>query len=69
MTIPGGGTVLIAANGASITIDGSGNVAIAAMGQIELAGGGPAIARIGDSTLCPAGTGQITSGSTKVNSG
>jgi phage baseplate assembly protein V len=75
MSIPSGGTVRIMANGASITIDesgniaidGSGNVSLAAAGKIQLAGGGPAIARVGDSTTCPAGTGQIVTGSAKVN--
>jgi phage baseplate assembly protein V len=69
MTVPSGGTVAITANGASIAIDGAGNVAIAAAGQIQLAGGGPGVARIGDSTICPAGSGHIASGSTKVTSG
>ena len=69
MNIPNSGTVTITANGASIAIDRSGNVAVTASGQILLAGGGPGIARIGDATICPAGTGHIASGSTKVNSG
>jgi phage baseplate assembly protein V len=69
VSIPSGGTVAIAANGASIAIDGSGNVAVTATGQIQLAGGGPGIARIGDMTTCPAGSGRIVSGSTKVTAG
>jgi len=69
INLPSGGTVAISANGASIGIDAGGNVIVAASGQIQLAGGGPSVARIGDSTTCPAGTGQITSGSTKVNAG
>jgi phage baseplate assembly protein V len=85
MSIPSGGTVTIAANGASIAIDGSGNVAIDGSGNvtingsgnvsivaaelIQLAGGGPPIARVGDATICPAGSGQIVSGSLKVNAG
>jgi phage baseplate assembly protein V len=69
MTLPSGGTVAISANGASIAIDGSGNVQIATGGQIQFAGGGPGVARIGDATTCPAGSGQIVSGSTKVSSG
>jgi phage baseplate assembly protein V len=77
MSIANGGTVTIAANGASIAIDGSGNVAIDGTGnvtivasaQIQLAGGGPAIARVGDITTCPAGSGSIVSGSAKVNAG
>ena len=55
MSIPNGGTVTIAANGASIAIDGSGDVAIVAIGQIVLAGGGPAIARVGDATILSGG--------------
>lgn len=69
MSVPNNGTVTIAASGASITIDGSGNVTINAAGQVMLAGGGPAIARVGDTTICPAGTGHIVSGSAKVNAG
>ena len=69
MSIPSGGTVTITANGASVAIDGSGNVAIVAAGQIQLAGGGPPIARVGDTTICPAGSGHIVSGSAKVNAG
>jgi phage baseplate assembly protein V len=64
-----GGTLNITANGATIAIDTSGNVSINAAGLIKLAGGGAAIARVGDTTTCPAGAGSITSGSTKVKSG
>ena len=69
VSIPNSGTVTIAANGASIAIDGSGNVAINAAGQLLLVGGGAAIARVGDTTICPAGTGHIVTGSAKVNAG
>jgi phage baseplate assembly protein V len=69
MTIPSGGTVTISANGASLAIDSTGNVEITAIGQILLAGGGPGVARIGDATICPAGTGHIASGSLKVSAG
>jgi phage baseplate assembly protein V len=69
VSLPPGGTVNISANGASIAIDGSGDVIVAAAGQIKLAGGGPAVARVGDTTTCPAGSGQIVSGSAKVNAG
>ena len=69
MTIPDGGTFTITASGASIAIDGAGNVEITTSGQIQLAGGGPGIARIGDATICPAGAGYIASGSTKVTAG
>ena len=69
VSIPSGGTVTISANGASIAIDESGNVTVAAGGQIQLAGGGPGVARVGDTTICPAGSGHIVSGSTKVIAG
>ncbi len=69
MTIPEGGTLTISANGASIAIDSVGNVEITAAGLIQLAGGGPGIARVGDATICPAGAGHIASGSIKVNAG
>jgi phage gp45-like len=49
-----------------LTATGNVNVQGAA---IVLAGGGPAVARVGDTVTCPAGTGHITSGSAKVNSG
>jgi phage baseplate assembly protein V len=69
VSLPAGGTVSISANGATIAIDAAGDVSIAASGQITLAGGGPAIARVGDTTVCPAGSGQIVSGSARVTSG
>jgi phage baseplate assembly protein V len=69
ITIPPDGTVNISASGASLTIDGSGNVILGTPGELRLAGGGPGIARIGDETTCPAGSGYITSGSTKVKAG
>ena len=46
-----------------------GNVNVTAEAQIVLAGGGPQVARVGDTTTCPAGVGTITSGSSKVQSG
>ncbi len=66
--LPDGATMSITANGATIAIDASGNVTVDG-GSLILAGGGPAVARVGDSTTCPAGSGTITSGSAKVNSG
>jgi phage baseplate assembly protein V len=58
-------TVTIAANGATIAIDGSGNVLITSGGQILLGGHSAikGVARLGDSVVCPAGTGTITSAS------
>ena len=36
-------------------------------GTLSLAGGGPAVARVGDSVDCPCGTGHISGGSSRVN--
>lgn len=84
VALPTAGTLSVSANGATITIDASGDVSVIAAGQMNitgggqvnvtgsavvLAGGGPAIARVGDTTTCPAGTGHITSGSAKAQSG
>ncbi len=68
IALPVGAAMSITANGATIAIDASGNVTVDG-GSLILAGGGPAVARVGDSTTCPAGSGTITSGSAKVNSG
>jgi phage baseplate assembly protein V len=59
-------TLTIQASGASITIDGQGNVTITPSGQILLGGSAAArgVARLGDSVVCPAGTGTITTSST-----
>lgn len=58
-------TLTIAASGATIAIDGSGNVLITSGGQILLGGQAAiqGVARLGDSVVCPAGTGKITSAS------
>lgn len=48
---------------------GPGMVSIGADGQISLAGGGPAVARVGDKVSCPCGTGTIASGSAMVTCG
>ena len=69
ITLPAGATVSIGAGSATIQIDSSGDILLNAAGLVKLAGGGPGIARVGDATTCPAGTGQITSGSSKVLSG
>jgi phage baseplate assembly protein V len=67
VNIPNGGVLSISANGASISIDASGNVKIIASGQIQLGGGSPkGVARLGDSVQCPAGTGSIVSASMDV---
>lgn len=57
-----------------LTIGGNLNCAVTGNATIDaatitLAGGGPAVARVGDQVICPAGTGAISTGSTKVNSG
>ena len=68
-------TLTIAAGGASIVIDNNGNVQISSSGQIVLSGGQvllgsdaaiKGVARLGDSVVCPAGTGTITTASTIV---
>lgn len=46
-----------------INIETTGGVNITAAGLLKLQGTGPAIARVGDTTTCPAGAGTITSGS------
>jgi len=85
VALPAGATMNVSANGSSIAIDASGDVTVNAgaktinlttsgtanvdAAQVVLAGGGPAVARVGDTTTCPAGTGHITSGSGKVQSG
>ncbi len=69
ITLPAGATVSVGAGSATIQIDSSGDILLNAAGLVKIAGGGPAIARVGDATTCPAGTGQITSGSSKVQSG
>ncbi len=48
---------------------GTNMVNISANGQISFSGGGNSVARIGDSVLCPSGTGTIVSGSSTVNCG
>jgi hypothetical protein len=45
------------------------SVAISALSSVLLSGGGPAVARVGDATICAAGPGHITSGSRKTSSG
>lgn len=67
VSIPGGGTVTIAANGAQISIDSNGDVKVTASGQIQLGSGTlKGVARLGDSVTCPAGSGTIVSASTNV---
>ncbi len=51
----------ISINGGAMSVDGEGNV--------QLCGGGPRIARVGDAIECPHGTGRITGGSTKATCG
>jgi len=67
MSIPNGGTVSITANGAQITIDVLGNIAVTSLGLIQLGQGAlKGVARLGDTVTCPAGTGTITSASANV---
>lgn len=51
----------ITVNGGAISVDTGGNIAIA--------DGGPAIARVGDSVQCSCGIGTITSGSSRATCG
>ncbi len=74
--LPNGASATITANGATIQIDTSGNVNISpgSGGKIVLAGGGPAVARVGDTVVVEDPddgpiTGHITSGSPNVVSG
>jgi phage baseplate assembly protein V len=67
IALPSGGLVNITANGASISIDASGNVNLVAPGTINLGDGTlKGVARLGDSVVCPAGTGKISSASVNV---
>jgi len=67
IALASGGTVNIAANGATISIDSSGNVNVTAQGKINLGNGAlKGVARLGDTVTCPAGTGTITTASTSV---
>jgi phage baseplate assembly protein V len=74
IALPSGGSVNISANGATISIDSGGNVNVSggninvvAAGQINLGSGAlKGVARLGDTVVCPAGTGTISSSSTKV---
>lgn len=84
VALPANGTLSVSASGATITINASGGVTVSAAGPVNitgggqvnitgsavvLAGGGPALARLGDTTICPAGPGHITSGSARSQSG
>lgn len=64
IAIGGGVTMSIAGD---VNINGAGaNTNINLYGNYKLGGtGGAAIARVGDSVVCPAGTGHITTGSAK----
>jgi len=67
IALPSGATLSIAAGGAAIAIDASGNVKVVAAGQIQLGGGTlKGVARLGDQVTCPAGLGTITSASANV---
>jgi phage baseplate assembly protein V len=69
VNLPNNGTATISASGATIQIDGSGNVNITAAGQINLGSGSlKGVARLGDTVTCPAGIGNITSASALVRS-
>jgi phage baseplate assembly protein gpV len=71
-----GGTVTIAANGARIAIDSSGNIQLSSPGNVQVTASGQiqlgalgqlrGVARLGDQVQCPAGIGQIVSASINV---
>lgn len=67
--LPSGATHTVNANGATIQIDASGNILLSPGALVKIAGGGPAIARVGDTVVCPAGNGSITTGSAKAECG
>lgn len=70
ISLASSGSVNVAASGASIVIDTSGNVTITAAGTIALGGvaATQGVARLGDTVVCPAGTGTIKSASAIVRS-
>ena len=64
---PAGAMISIAASGATIAIDSSGNINLTVAGKINLGATNlKGVARLGDSVVCPAGTGTITTASTIV---
>lgn len=63
LSIVVGGGIAIAVTG-NATITGSGNLTVDGP-SVHLGQGGPLIARVGDHVVCPAGTGVITTGSSK----
>ena len=67
VSLPTGATMNITANGATVSIDASGNLNIVAAGKINLGAGTlKGVARLGDSVICPAGTGKISTASVNV---
>ena len=70
-----GATIAVDSSGLTINagsmpanVESSGTVNVNGA-NVVLAGGGPAIARVGDTVTCPAGTGTIATGSLKATSG
>ncbi|MGH7917527.1 MAG: phage baseplate assembly protein V [Candidatus Binataceae bacterium] len=67
VTLAGGATFALSANGASVKLDASGNLILTAAGEIELGGSGlKAVARLGDEVSVGGQTGTIVSASSKV---
>ena len=60
ITLPSGASLAIAVSGGTVSINAN---------TITLAGGTVGVARLGDTTTCPAGAGTITGASTKVKAG
>ena len=53
-------------SGSTLTMSSGGDVVVNATGLLRLGGGGPGVARIGDSVSTPSGPGIITGGSSRV---
>ena len=67
VSAPAGATITIAASGATISIDSTGNVSVTTPQLIRLGATGlKGVARLGDTVTCPAGIGSITSASLNV---
>ncbi len=72
ISLPSSATATITANGATIEIDASGNILVnpASGALVKIAGGGPALARVGDPVWNGTSTiGTIQSGSTHAQCG
>jgi len=64
-----GEVVMIHSSGSYLKFLNTGNVELSPASSLLLAGGGEAVARVGDTCTCPVSSGTITSGSSKVTCG